>query len=93
MAEALGLGGLVDEVYSSANIGFEKPNPRACHVALGDHPPERACMIGDNPIADRDGAQNVGMAAVLVRHERAAYDSVLDAVVAVLPNRVSNDDT
>lgn len=89
MAEALGLGGLVDEVCSSANIGFEKPNPRAFHVALGDHAPERACMIGDNPIADRDGAQNVGMAAVLVRHERAAYD----AVVAVLAKRVLNDDT
>jgi putative hydrolase of the HAD superfamily len=68
---ALGLGGLVDAVVSSARSGYEKPHPEAFAVgraAAGD--PDTLWMVGDNPRADVDGAEAAGIPAILVRTER-----------------------
>lgn len=80
IVDALGLSEVVDEVVTSALIGYEKPHPRAFEVALGTTPPELACMVGDNPVADVQGARAVGMHAVLVRHQSAPGVDVLAAV-------------
>jgi len=86
---ALRLGDLVDAVITSALIGYEKPHPEAFRQALGHTPPERACMIGDNPVADVAGAEGIGMRTILVRHPDADYPDVLSAVSQVLDHRES----
>lgn len=85
----LGLGPLVGEVITSARIGYEKPHPEAFRLALGSTPAERALMIGDNPVADEDGAKAVGMRATLVRHENATSSDVLTAVTQALADGIS----
>lgn len=76
----LGLDHLVDDVFTSARTGFEKPHPEAYRAALGRTDPSAACMIGDNPVADKQGAIDVGMRALLVRHRDADHENVLSAV-------------
>jgi HAD superfamily hydrolase (TIGR01549 family) len=83
IVDGLGLGDLVDDVLTSAIIGYEKPHPEAFRLALGSVPPERACMIGDNPVADIAGAQRIGARAVLVRHPDADHHDVRSAVAAL----------
>jgi putative hydrolase of the HAD superfamily len=68
LVAGLGLDTHVDRVFTSALVGYDKPNPAIFRHALrayGD--PEDAWMIGDNPIADIAGAEAVGMHAILVR--------------------------
>ena len=80
----LGLDALVDDVITSARIGYEKPHPEAFAVALAGTTPDRACMIGDNPTADKQGAIDIGMTGVLVRHAAADHATVGEAVDALL---------
>lgn len=80
---ALGLGESLEQVFSSASTGFEKPHPEAFRGALracGD-PPLR-WMVGDNPIADVAGAEALGIPAILVRTNASARRSAKDAVAA-----------
>jgi putative hydrolase of the HAD superfamily len=63
----LGLAEYVDLTITSAEIGAEKPNPVIFRYAIKV---ARACvaqswMIGDNPVADIRGAQQVGLSAIL----------------------------
>lgn len=58
----------IDDCLSSANLGYEKPNPKIFQLALektGN--PESAWMIGDSLKADIRGAEAAGMKAILVR--------------------------
>jgi putative hydrolase of the HAD superfamily len=73
-----------DAVLTSATLGFEKPHPMAFKSALGSVDPAKACMIGDNPIADTQGAHSVGMTGILVRHSDADFETVLQAVEVIL---------
>ena len=52
---------------SAADVGWLKPHPRIFHAALErlGVTPRQAVFVGDNPVADIAGAQNVGMRAVL----------------------------
>lgn len=66
--EALGLSTYIDFCITSAISGYEKPNPEAFKKALkltGN--PDRLWMIGDNPVADIQGAEAMGIPAILVR--------------------------
>jgi putative hydrolase of the HAD superfamily len=64
----VGLAGLIDEVHSSADTGFEKPHPEAFLGVLRLLPAgARVCMVGDNVQADVLGAERIGIHAVLVR--------------------------
>ena len=83
----LGLGPLVDDVLSSARTGFEKPHPQAFKASLGATSAGRALMIGDNPVADKHGAEAVGMRASLVRHKDAPFPDVINAVLDALSDR------
>ncbi len=68
----LDLCNFVDHVVCSADTGYEKPHPEAFRTALRvtGHP-ERVWMIGDNPVADVQGAEAVGIPAIQVRMRRA----------------------
>ena len=67
---ALGLGGSVEAVFSSAATGYEKPHPEAFRIALRSlGAPGSAWMVGDNPHADVAGAEALGIPAILVARE------------------------
>ena len=67
----LGLGRYFDGYVVSALVGYDKPRPEIFEraLALAGHPAVR-WMVGDNPVADVEGAQRCGIPAVLV-HEKA----------------------
>ena len=70
LVEALGLGELVEVVLTSALTGYEKPHRAAFELALERcGSPQEVWMVGDNPVADVEGAEAVGIPAVLVRTE------------------------
>ena len=71
MAECLGLMEYVDVCISSANVGYEKPNPKIFEIGLeiAGHP-KTAWMVGDSIDADIRGAEAVGINAVLIRKPR-----------------------
>lgn len=76
----LGLSDLVEHVFTSAVIGYDKPHPEAFRHALrkcGD--PVRRWMVGDNPVADVAGAQALGIPAVLIRTEGGEPDALAAA--------------
>jgi putative hydrolase of the HAD superfamily len=79
----LGLGGHVEDVFSSASTGYEKPHPEAFRGALracGE--PRERWMVGDNPRADVAGAESLGIPAVLIRTDAPAARRAPDAVAA-----------
>ena len=72
LVDGLGLAWFFDAVVNSAVTGYEKPHPEAFALA------RRACgdldeiwMVGDNPVADIDGATRAGIPAILVRRDGA----------------------
>jgi putative hydrolase of the HAD superfamily len=80
IVDRLGLAHLVDRVLTSARIGVEKPHPDSFRHALGGTSPRHAWMVGDNPVADVQGARTAGMQTAHVRHPSADYPDVLTAV-------------
>ena len=84
LVEALGLSGLVEDVFSSALIGYDKPHPELFRHALracGN--PARRWMVGDNPEADVRGAQALGIPAVLIRTEGGEPDALAAAQLVI----------
>ena len=68
IAKHLGLDRLIEEVYNSAEIGYEKPHPEIYNRALAKYGhADKLWMIGDNILADVLGAEQVGIKAILVR--------------------------
>lgn len=64
----VGLGPYVDRVFTSALVGWEKPNARFFgHVLASYGDANEVWMVGDNPVADVAGAEAVGVRAILVR--------------------------
>ena len=88
LMDALDLRDLITAVRCSAHTGVEKPHPEAFETVFADYPKARdGWMIGDSLRADVQGAQAVGMRAILVRskHPDAAVQcetlhEVADAV-------------
>jgi putative hydrolase of the HAD superfamily len=84
---ALGLDDLVEIVVTSAETGWEKPNPKMFAVALhrAGHP-ELVWMVGDSIAADIAGASAAGIPSILVRTPVSPDASPLglDDVVAQL---------
>lgn len=67
----LGLGEYITHCISSANVGYEKPNPKIYQYALAKlQNPSEIWMIGDSIIADVKGAESVGIKGVLVRSKK-----------------------
>lgn len=64
----LGLTSRIASIFNSAEIGYEKPHPHAFEIALATLPDvETVWMIGDSFTADVQGAESVGIPAILVR--------------------------
>ena len=69
--ERLGLRQMLDVVAASCLVGAEKPDPRIFRAALSDAgiAPGQGVHVGDQFLADVEGARSVGMKAVLLdRH-------------------------
>jgi putative hydrolase of the HAD superfamily len=68
LVSGIGLDVHFDRVFTSALVGFDKPNPEFFrHVARIYDDPDEVWMVGDNPVADIAGAEAVGHQAILVR--------------------------
>ena len=70
---AAGLALLAPFIIVSEEAGYAKPDPRIFRDALnatGLAVPERVMFVGDNPLADIDGAKRFGMKAAWVRRGR-----------------------
>jgi putative hydrolase of the HAD superfamily len=68
LVSSLGLASLIEQTITSATVGAEKPNPAIFTFAMASADVTgtgEVWMIGDNPIADIEGAQNVGISAIL----------------------------
>jgi putative hydrolase of the HAD superfamily len=64
-----GLASQIDHVLISGELGLQKPDAAIFHRALACAGVEAkdACMIGDDPVADIEGATAAGIAAIMVR--------------------------
>jgi putative hydrolase of the HAD superfamily len=71
IVRGLGLAPYLLDCISSANVGYEKPNPKIYYYALEKYKyPKEVWMIGDSVVADVIGAESVGIRGVLVRSKR-----------------------
>ena len=70
---AADLDRLAPFIIVSEEAGYAKPDPRIFRDALkaiGLTSPEQVMFVGDNPVADIDGAKRFGMKAAWVRRGR-----------------------
>lgn len=74
LVEDLGLSPFFDAVVNSAILGYEKPHPEIFRAALAHCASERVVMVGDNPVADVQGAQSLGLEAYLVRRPDGRFE-------------------
>ncbi len=76
---AAGLDKLAAFIIVSEEAGYRKPDPRIFRDALeatGLPTPEQVIFVGDNPLADIDGAKRFGMKAAWVRRGRQYPDDL-----------------
>ncbi len=67
VVSALGLNRFINFCLSSGNTGYEKPHPQSFRLALAQAGnPEKVWMVGDNVVSDVKGAEDAGIAAILV---------------------------
>lgn len=84
IVEALGIRPLFSDVISSANVGFEKPNPGIFRIAI-ERAERPACvwMVGNDLLRDVLAAESVGIPAILVRQRdkraRRSFGDLLSA--------------
>lgn len=66
--EELGIAQYFDVIMSSADVGYEKPDPRIFTEALARlrTPPEGTLHVGDSINDDIEGAKAAGLDALLV---------------------------
>jgi putative hydrolase of the HAD superfamily len=88
LIDALGLGHHFERVFTSATLGYEKPNPLAFKAAVNALPSDApVIMIGDSVVADYKGARAAGLDAILVRKSHPDCDpscSDLNLLVEIL---------
>jgi putative hydrolase of the HAD superfamily len=69
IVEGLGLTPYLDCCITSAFTGYEKPHAEAFRIALARAGnPEKVWMVGDNTLADIQGAEALGIPAILVHN-------------------------
>ena len=71
--QAAGLDKLASFIIVSKEAGYAKPDPRIFRDALeatGLNTPGQVMFVGDNPVADIDGAKRFGMQTAWIRRER-----------------------
>jgi putative hydrolase of the HAD superfamily len=71
LVQVLGLSRFFAGVYSSGQTGYEKPHPEAFMSLLRQFPSDSSVwMVGDSLAADVEGAERVGLRAILVRKKQ-----------------------
>lgn len=81
--DALGIADLVDDVVSSARLGFAKPDPRIYSVAANRaNVPLNRCLFVDDSVKNIKAAHAVGMTVVHYRDSRQLRD-VLAPVLGI----------
>lgn len=86
LIEALGLTPHMAQVFSSATLGYEKPHPKTFGAVLGAFPDAaRAVMVGDNYAADVQGAEAMGLSAILVRRSNAGATAFHESLTSLAP--------
>jgi putative hydrolase of the HAD superfamily len=87
-----GLAELIDERLYTSEMPYMKPHAeafRAALAAVGLEDGARAVFVGDRPLDDIHGAQQVGMRAVLRPNDLVmSYDAQPDATISRLPELV-----
>ena len=80
LTERLGLAGYFAHMIVSARVGVAKPHPQAFHHLLDRFgtTPQRVLHVGDNLLSDVDGAQGVGMSAVLLDRSSGDHSDGVD---------------
>lgn len=82
LLNGLGLGDVLDDIVSSADVGLHKPDPRIFQLAcerLGVAP-EQAAHVGDHHYADYLGSSSLGMHAVLIDRHGVEADHGVEPV-------------
>lgn len=70
MMERMGLASFFSGYVVSAQIGYDKPRHEVFDYALKLAAyPQRSFMIGDNPVADIEGANRMGIPSILVHRD------------------------
>ncbi|MBI2939865.1 MAG: HAD-IIIA family hydrolase [Chloroflexi bacterium] len=74
LVAGLGIGPWFDAIVSSARVGYRKPRPEIFVAALDrlGVAPDEAASVGDDRVNDVEGAERVGLAAILLDRRRAA---------------------
>jgi putative hydrolase of the HAD superfamily len=92
LVEELRLSKYFIKIYSSANLGYEKPNIQIYKKVIDEIGFENnITMIGDNNKADVEGALNADINAILVRkensHNYSNYCSTLEELFNILERK------
>lgn len=89
LLDGLGLATLLDTVTYSQEVGAEKPHQRIFTTVLDrlDLPPARVLHVGDRRRKDLEGAQAVGMHALLLDRKTTTGDL---SDLSELPTRISS---
>lgn len=77
------LGEHFSAVYTSGRTGYEKPHPQAFEPVIEHGGDTEAWMIGDSVAADIEGANRVGLKAILVRNSHPSIDRQADGLPGV----------
>jgi putative hydrolase of the HAD superfamily len=86
LIEALGLTPHMAQVFNSATLGYEKPHPESFGTVLGAFPDAaRAVMVGDDYAVDVQGAEAVGLSAILVRKANAGATAFHESLASLAP--------
>lgn len=83
LVDDLGLGEHFSAVYTSGRTGYEKPHPQAFEPVIEHGGDTEAWMIGDSVAADIEGANRVGLKAILVRNSHPSIDRQADGLPGV----------
>ena len=94
IVESIGLDNFITRCISSAQVGYEKPNPAIFQIALElTNNPQVAWMVGDRIDADVRGAEAVGINSILVRggqgRDQVTHyaDTVYEAALIIHPEK------
>jgi putative hydrolase of the HAD superfamily len=85
---AVGLGGMLDAIVTSAEVGARKPDRRIFEAALAavQCPPDRALVVGDSLEIDVAGGRAAGIRSVLIDRRGAAGELDDTERIATLDN-------
>lgn len=90
--ERIGVADAFDAVVVSGEVGWAKPHPEIFRLAMGalEADPARTVFVGDNPVADMQGAKRQGLATAWYAPGRAGErpaeaDVHLEQLSALLP--------